>query len=350
MKAAALLATALAITCGAHAAQANVWDRAIDSDKPQRAADDKYESEMRQGDEYAIRAAVRNASLREVKQQLGNAISSYRAAAAAKPREGEPYFRIGKLLYAFYFDCPDGQSRRGLPGATLTCLSGMFDPAKAKEVIAAWDAFELRAPDDPRLSVDPVVGESEILFDRAILHTRLATKADLTAAAADYEKLLSRYDAQDGSTSRVLGNLAETYMMIGRMEESLETYREALRGSSDTSTWYGYAVALDRDESTRQALEIIRSLGREELEHFVMQVAGGTTFFVPEGEKYYYFALAKEAFGLDEEAIEYWQEYIKSGAHPEFQPRAKAHLDALAVRKKRKAIPIDSPWPPELFR
>jgi hypothetical protein len=136
--------------------------------------------------------------------------------------------------------------------------------------------------------------------------------------------------------------------MVGRLEEAIETYREALRGASDTSTWYGYAVALDRDESSRQALEIIKSLGRDQRDLFHLQVMRGTTFFVPEGEKYYYFALADEAFGFDEEAIDNWRRFISSGAHPEFQPRAKAHLDGLTSKKKRKTLPIE-PWP-ELFR
>jgi tetratricopeptide (TPR) repeat protein len=322
-----------------------VWQRAVDTDKPDRAAEDKYESEMRQGDEHAILAAASSASRPEVKRQLQLAIASYRAAALAKPRAGEPHFRIGKLVYSFYFDCTDAQSRRF---ALMLCDPRTFDREKAKEVIAAWDAFEVRSPLDPRLSVT-LLGETEILFDRAILHTKLASKADLAAAAIDYEKLLARHDGDDGATNRVLGNLAETYMMLGRMEDAIETYKRAV-GGGDTSTWYGYAVALDRDESSRQALEIIRALGQQELERFVEQVnVLGSTFFVPEGEKYYYFALAKEAFGFDEEAIDNWQRFIRSGAHPEFQPRAKAHLDALNIKKKRRAIPIEPPWP-ELFR
>ena len=340
MKRAVLLAAVLA----ASSAHANVWKHAVETDKPERAADDKYESEMRQGDEHAILAAVRSATLNEVTRQLQLAVSSYRAAAQTKPAEGEPYFRIGKLLYAFYFDCTDQLSR-----APMTCNPGQFKRDKANDVIAAWDAFEARAPLDPRLSVS-VLGESEILFDRAILRTKLATKQHLTAAAQDYEKLLNRHDADDGAANRVLGNLAETYMMLGRMEEALETYRDALRAGGDTSTWYGYAVALDRDESTRKALEIIKMLGRDERDRFFTQVTNGVnTFFVPEGEKYYYFALSDEAFGFEEEAIGNWQKFIKSGAHPNFQPRAKAHLDALLTKKKRKAIPIDPPWP-ELFR
>ena len=337
----------LAAVLAASPAYANVWQRAVENDKLDRAAEDRYDSAMRQADEHALLANSRNAALKEIKRQLENAVLSYKAAAAAKPTAAEPYFRIGKLLYSFFFDCSDQWTRQL---AAITCDPRKFDRDKAREVIAAWDAFEARAPNDPRLSVF-VTGESEILFDRAILHTKLASKQNLEAAARDYEKLLARDDnASDGASVRVLGNLAETYMMLGRMEDSLDTYREALRGGADTSTSYGYAVALDRDENPRQALEIIRSLGRDQREAFFTSVGpGGSTFFVPEGEAFYYFALADEAFGFEEQAIVNWQKYIASGAHPEFQPRAKAHLDTLSARKKRRAIPIEPPWP-ELFR
>jgi tetratricopeptide (TPR) repeat protein len=336
----------LALLFATSAAHANVWEAAIANGSPERAAQDKYDSEMRQGDEHALQANMRNASLKEIRSQLQLAVMSYKAAAAARPNAPEPWYRIGTLLYSFYFDCNDQLSRSM---AALTCdITGKtFNRERAREVIAAWNAFESRAPLDPRLSVG-ALGDNEILFDRAILHTKLATKADLEAAASDYEKLLARQSG-DGVSERVLGNLAETYMMLGRMDDALDTYREALRSAMDTSTWYGYAVALDRDESSAQALEIIRSLGHQQRDTFRMQVELGSTFFVPEGEKYYYFALSDEAFGLEDEAIDNWAKYIASGAHPEFQPRAKAHLDALSARKKRRALPIESPWP-QLFR
>jgi tetratricopeptide (TPR) repeat protein len=341
-----LVAIVLAASATAQA-QMNVWERAIDRDKPERAAQDKYDSEMRQGDEFAMKANVRGAGLREIKQQIQNALTSYRAAAAAKPAEGEPYYRIGKLLFSMYFDCTDVMARSQ---ASLLCdMTGrMFDRKRAEDVIAAWDAFEARSPLDPRLTVG-AFGESEILFDRAILHTKLATKAHLEAAAADYEKILARNDGSADVSHQVLGNLAETYMMVGRMEDALEMYRDALRVGADTSTAYGYAVALDRDESSRHALDVIKSAGRDARDLFHLSVTRGNTFFVPDGEKYYYFALSDEAFGFDEEAIDNWRKYIASGAHPEFQPRAKAHLDALLAKKKRKALPIETPWS-ELLR
>jgi tetratricopeptide (TPR) repeat protein len=277
-----------------------------------------------------------------VRQLVDRAASSYRNAAAAKPREAEPYFRIGRLLYSFYFECEDIRNIANLSPLCYGAGVGLIDRKHAQEVIDAWNAFEARAPLDPRLSVN-ARGENEILFRRAILNTKLVTKEHLEAAARDYEKILAREDSgDDHSEDPVRSNLAETYMMLGRVEEAIDMYREALRRGASSSTMYGYAVALDRDERTGEATDVVQSVGRKALDEFHRSVMTGETFFVPRGEEYYYFALAHEAFDEYDEAIEYWQKYIQSGAHPEFQPRAKAHLAALTA-KHHAGIP-KAPW------
>ncbi len=56
----------------------------------------------------------------------------------------------------------------------------------AEQVLQAWADFEQRAPLDPRIT-------PSFLFERAILHTKLATTSPhWQAAAADYEKLMQR--------------------------------------------------------------------------------------------------------------------------------------------------------------
>ena len=340
---------ALLVLLVASVAHANVWDDALRRGEPD-AAQDKYDSEMKDGDEHTLLANTRGTSKKEVLHQLQLAMTSYKAAAAAKPDEAEPYFRLGRLLYSFYFECADSFQLSQTPRPPTcpdprTTQPAPLDRPHAEEIIGYWNEFEKRAPLDPRLSIS-IVDESEILFRRAILHTKLATKSHLEAAASDYEKILARSDLGEGAAENVVGNLAETYMMLDRLDEAIEMYREAVRGASSTSTWYGFAVALDRDERGRQALEVIQSLGQSQREQFHVNVIHGDTFFVPEGEKYYYFALSDEAFGLDDEAVENWKRYIDSGAHPQFQPRAKAHLEALLVKKKRKSnpVPFDPPW------
>ena len=334
---------ALLVLLVANVAHANVWDDALRRGTPD-AAQDKYDSEMRDGDEHTLLANTRGTTKKEVLHQLQLAITSYKAAAAAKPNEAEPYFRLGRLIYSFYFECTDVyQIPSSLRPPTCPDPRAGLDKNHAEEVIGYWNEAEKRAPLDPRLSVT-AFGESEILFRRAILHTKLATKSHLEAAASDYEKILAREDLGEGAAENVVGNLAETYMMLGKLEDAIEMYREALRGASDTSTWYGFAVALDRDERGRQALEVIQSLGKDQRDAFHLKVIKGDTFFVPEGEKFYYFALSDEAFGFDDEAIDNWKRFIDSGAHPQFQPRAKAHLEALMKKKRKSPVPFDPPW------
>jgi tetratricopeptide (TPR) repeat protein len=319
-------------------AHANVWQRAIDRGSPD-PEQDVYDSEMKSGDELAIQANAKGASLKTTRQLVDHAVLSYRNAAKAKPNEAEPYYRIGRILYSFYFECEDTiilQSNRSpLCYGDIT----LFDRKHAQEVIDAWDQFEKLAPLDPRLSVH--MGESEILFKRAILNTKLITKDHLEAAARDYEKILARADTGADGDETVWSNLAETYMMLDRLDEAIDMYQEAIRHGPSTSTMYGLAVALDRDERTDAAREVILSQGMIALQEFHDAVMKGHSFFVPRGEEYYYFALAHEAFDDIDEAIEYWQKYLQSGAHPEFQPRAKAHLAALAA--KRHPIP-HAPW------
>lgn len=308
-------------------AHANVWQSAIDRGSPD-PRQDVYDSEMKTGDELAMQANAKGASYKTVRSLVDHAVMSYRNAAAAKPKAAEPYFRIGRLLYSFYFECDDVYSAINASPLCIARDTNLFDRKHAQEIIAAWDAFEQRAPLDPRLSVH--LGVNEILFRRAILSTKLAGKANLEAAAHDYEKLLARTDAaNDADIDTVYSNLAETYMMLGRLEDAIDEYHEALRHGASISTMYGLAVALDRDERTAAAFDVIQSQGLVALRQFHESVMKGGTFFVPRGEEYYYFALAHEAFGETDAAIEYWQKYIQSGAHPEFQPRAKAHLAAL---------------------
>jgi len=327
---------AVAALLAGGAARADVWQQAIDHGSPDAHAIE-YDAKLRMGDDLAEQANSHDVSAANVRRLVDLAASSYREAAAAEPSQGEPMYRLGRLLYSFYFECTDQLALRWSM-SPLCATTGPFDRKHAEEVIAAWDEFEKRAPLDPRLSVD-VGEESEILFKRAILNTRLATKPHLEAAAHDYEKLLARAQTSEIGGSPVLSNLAETYMMLDRLDDAIDMYREAWLRGSQTSTVYGLAVALDRDDRGTQAIDLILSQGVGSVNDFHTSVLRGETFYVPEGEKFYYFALLDEAFGKTAEAVENWRLYINSGAHPEFQPRAKAHIDALSSGKHLHAPP-----------
>jgi tetratricopeptide (TPR) repeat protein len=335
---------ALVLVLAAGVADANVWQRAVDRGSGE-AKDDLYEAAMRKADDAARQARSHGASLATIKSTIQRAVDSYRTAAAAKPAEAEPWWRIGMLLHSLYFDCqPDPF---GPPPSPL--CDARFDEKRAEEVIFAWDEFEKRAPLDPRLTYF-AFGGAHVLFERAILHTKLIEHSDpklmtkhLEAAAADYEKILARMDTGSGETGdayeQCVGNLAETYMMLDRLDDAIDMYRDAINHGGRGSTVYGYAVALDRDDRGDAAREWVLKQGAAGVRDFHEKYMKGDVFFVPQGEVYYYYALLAEAFDHSEEAIENWQLYIRSGAHPEYQPRAKQHLDALSAKRIKRAIP-----------
>jgi tetratricopeptide (TPR) repeat protein len=323
--------TLLAVLVVASTAQADVWKRATDPE-PQI---DIYEALITKGDEAAVAANSRSINLQTILKTIDIAVDAYRGAAKARPKSGEPHFRIASVLNSFFFDCLDPLRMGNLP---RTCHSNLQTNQRARETLEAWDTFESLAPLDPRVN--------EILLARAILRTKLVAstpkpEALLRAAAKDYQALIDREDGLYSGSDIVLGNLAETHMMLGNIDEAIDAYRLAIRAGGKTSTIYGLAVALDRDERGEQAMALIRAQGAAELVKFQEQFDLGHVFFVPTGEEEYYFGLAQEAFGNVEDAISHWRGFIRSGAHPQFQPRAKEHLDKLMARKNLKwKVPI----------
>jgi tetratricopeptide (TPR) repeat protein len=335
----ALVVCVVAVASGAHA---DVWQRAITTADP---AAGLYEQQMEAGDRVAEQATAVGESVLQVKRNLDAAMAAYHRAAELVPASPEPYYRIGTLLQALYFDScnPDRQLAPGplCIGDRVESLQPATAHAVAEHLLDAWAQFEARAPLDPRIT-------ASFLFERAILHTKLATPEHWRAAAADYEKLLHRDDLAetDSLFSLATGNLAETYMMLGRLDDALPMYRLAVRFSvNQRDMLYGLAVALDRDEQTEIAEDYIRDAGDDARRNFLARIADHSFFFVPTGESFYYTALIQEAFGEYGAALADFEHFIASGAHKQYQPRARAHIDAL--RNKAKPL-VRRPLPQEL--
>jgi tetratricopeptide (TPR) repeat protein len=274
-------------------------------------------------DHATITATIQSASVRTTQESVRRAEAAYREAAALRPADGEPYFRIGHLLHQIYFGCDPYIVR--LP----TCEPQYATPVQEAHIVEAWDEFEKRAPLDPRIG--------EILLKRALLNTRLVngTARDhdhLEAAARDYQAALDRNDGLSGTRGdeQLLGNRAETYMMLDRLDDAIATYLRAVAvGVARVSTIYGLAVALDRDGAGDQAIRRILEQGAGGFDTFQKELLRGSVFFVPKGEEQYYLALSNEAFGNYGTARVFWNRFIASGVHPEFAPRAHEHLERL---------------------
>lgn len=329
--------TLLALLVIASTARADVWKRAVDG-KDDALAKASYDHEMTQGDDYLSLAATRSSGRITIKNNLNEAINHYRAAAKAMPKEAEPHYRIAASLYVFYFELCDRNTRHDEFRGPL-CDPDHFDTSKAADVIAEIDELEKRNAIDPRLCTVTFAFGSSLYFERAILHTKFGTKDHLEKAAEDYRRILLCHDTNEGGLDTVWSNLAETYMMLGNLTASIDAYREAIRGTPSTSLYYGLAVAFDRDGSPDLARDYIVSQGANGYTAFTDKVRTGEYFYVPKGEEHYYLALGAEILDQPDVAIAHWREYVKSGVHPQYQPRAKEHLDAL-VAKHRNARPI----------
>lgn len=329
--------TSLLVVCAlASAASADVWQRAIADETT--ATRDRYDLALAKGDELALRANARGQTPRKATQLVDQAIAAYKEAGALRPDQGEPYYRIATVLESFFIECDEayrfGQYVGNPPPKTCPLPGAPTDPARMQQTIEAWDTFEARAQLDPRLA--------DALFQRALLRTKLVdggkdSKRHLEGARRDYLAILDRADGlTTANLDGVWGNLAETHMMLGKLEPAIDAYRTALRMGGGASTAFGLAVALDRDENYPAALEVIRKQPAVEVRRFREQFVLRSVFFVPRGEEYYYFALLHQAHGFDAEAIGYWKQYIASGAHPQYQPRAKHHLDELQAKVRAK--------------
>jgi tetratricopeptide (TPR) repeat protein len=332
----AMLACLVATPAGA---SANVWQQAIQRQEPD-LAQVRYDDTMRQGDDALEQASARDVSVETVRAKVEQALAEYRNAAAARPDSAEPWFRIAAVLYSFYVRDSEPSARSLIRPLSPIATWSKFDRDHARATVDAWDRAEKLAPLDPRFTVTSMFGT--VLSNRAILETWLIDGASpdetqhwLRAAAHDYETLLSRCDAEFTETEgyeQTVGNLAETYMMLDDLDHAVDMYRGALRRGAQVSTAYGLAVALDRADQPVEAMELIRQEGENQYEDFLKEFRDGGVFFVPVGEVHYYLALIAEAFGQDDDAISGWQAFIASNAHPEFQPRARQHLDALLKR------------------
>ena len=342
MKRALLVLALFGIADARSFASANVWQQATTPPDPSK---DAFDKEMRDADEYVLRANVEGASIAQRKRWVQLAIASYKAAAAAKPKDAEPYFRIAATLNSFYLDNCIDMPQYGIsasPFRDCTRPNASIDLGIAQQVIDALNAAEQRSPLDPRFS--GADGDS-MLFERAILNTKIGTMKSLDLASKDYERYLERNDGKGLNMETTLSNLAETYMMLGRLDDAVDAYKE-IGTPTHVSTIYGAVVALDRNNRGALALQIIEGQGKNGFDQFKKGVRDGNTFFVPDGEQWYYFALGEEVFGTPENALNYWQRFIGSGAHPQFHPRAREHITAL--QKKRTKTPRPEAFDPFL--
>ena len=158
-------------------------------------------------------------------------------------------------------------------------------------------------------------------------------------AVASYDQQIALGDAD----AMAYSNVAELLMVLGRLGEAEERYRDAIRideraqdrrgrEQSMAFSYYGLGVALDRDRQDSAAREAIgRAVAfdpNSSLLHLAQQ-PGADVFFIPDGDVFYYLGLAAESLGNRDEAGAAFQEYLARQPKSPWVARARAHVAAL---------------------
>ena len=152
--------------------------------------------------------------------------------------------------------------------------------------------------------------------------------------------------ASGAADPAVYANFGEVLMADGRLAEAQARYRDAIGAANDMSTadkrarsqdlalgYYGLAVALDRDDQTVAAREMMQRALANDPAAAVLKIAsqpGGDLFFVPDGDVFYYLGLAAEVEGRGVDAEAAFREYLSHAPHSRWARAAEAHL---AIKK-----------------
>jgi tetratricopeptide (TPR) repeat protein len=161
-----------------------------------------------------------------------------------------------------------------------------------------------------------------------------------------YREALASYDQQIAlgeAEAPAYANAAELLMGLGRLRESEDRYREAIRIDERAAdrrgheqglafSYYGLGVALDRDRQDVAAREAMgRAIGMDPNGSLLRlaQQPGADFSFLPEGDVFYYIGLASEVGGKTDDAAAAFQEFIARSPRSPWVARARAHLTSL---------------------
>lgn len=316
-------------------AQPTLWERITDdrrtSVEKRRAGQpppglSAVDHQLWLGRYYTIKLAQRRGSRYPRRNRIlwwTTARNAYEKALAFEPEHAEAHLRLAELIVSAY-------AERREYGERLFFSDTQIEHWRAK-ALHHWEQFEKLRPRDPRIT--------DLRMTRSLEYTREGSKLGLEKALADYRAIMDELDLESMSADeagRLTSNRAEVHMMLGQMPEAITWYERSLLMMPDADWAFGLAVAYDRDGQGMRAREKIGQYATKgTLEAFAHQLDTGQVFFVPQAEVYYYYGLIHETMGNYDLAIDAFQRFVASGAHPAFHARARDNIKNLTalVRK-----------------
>lgn len=258
---------------------------------------------------------AREVAGRAARSFAARAIAHYERAVGLTSTPATAHHRAGRVLYRYYVALPDE-----------------LDAKRAQQVLDHWNEFERLAPRDPRVR--------DMLFDRALVYTKLGGDDNYELAIADYHRLMDTSDPAGHDPSAVAtwySNCAEILMAVGRLDEAVDYYETSLSYTESALYAYGLAVALDRDGREEKARDLMARFARYDMgddDQPMGRLRDSSVFFVPDGEIHYYYALGYEALGQPDIALDQYRIFARKARGSRYVPRAEQHIRRLEKRNR----------------
>ncbi len=210
------------------------------------------------------------------------------------------------------------------------------DPGGYRAVVEHGTALREADPLDPR--------EIEVTWDLSIAQSKLGLQGGPDAekhfeqGIAEYERWRRFVDEASPNVSQALGqswsNAAELMMAVGRLDEAIVGYEQAIDlDSTESLGFYGLAVALDRDGQWEKAKAAMSNAVIRDRQG--MRLDDPDVFFVPDGDVHYYKALSAQVRGDKKTAISEYRLFLSETVDTKYAARGREHLVELGAHEAR---------------
>lgn len=250
------------------------------------------------------------------RKTLQDAVAALRDATGASPHNAEGWLWLGRALGEL-------EQYEGLVRALTRCRRVQQPEPERARVIA----FQLGIAYSKLGKFELAVVE----YDRA---ERALDRLVSSGATPAGKRIPSRWIASWRATYH--GNAAEALMALGRLDEAIQRYNEALRHEPGSIlTRWGLAVAYDRDEQVSKAkAQVSVAIARDKK---MRELTRDGVFFIPPGDIHYYYALGFLAQGELKQSRKHWELFLEKLPDSQWAFRARAHLVTLGGDADGKA-------------